>query len=161
MTLSFDTTSAEKPDPSLYLRKREGSPSGLKPAPKQCASPRAAGSPRSAAALQAPSGSPTAGGKPQRSSLFWRMYDRGDLPVRVEQARHNTIRWTADLAAVDLHYYLPVFVDGLLEVQVGAGGAGQQQSRETLIQWVPCAALAFQVLQGGKATAVEGLSGAA
>lgn len=116
MTLSFDTTSAEKPDPSLYLRKREGSTGGAKPAPKPCASPRAIDSP-----LATP-GSLPAACKPQRSSLFWRMYDRGDLPVRVEQARHNTIRWTADLAAVDLHYYLPVFVDGLLETQVGAAG---------------------------------------
>ncbi|EFN57028.1 hypothetical protein CHLNCDRAFT_11055, partial [Chlorella variabilis] len=52
-----------------------------------------------------------------RSTLFRRMYERGDLPVRVEQARHNTIKWTADLPAIDLHYYLPVFVDGLLETQ--------------------------------------------
>lgn len=30
-------------------------------------------------------------------------------------------RWTADLATIDLHYYLPIFVDGLQETQVDAG----------------------------------------
>ncbi|KAL4856071.1 Parkin coregulated [Chlorella vulgaris] len=104
---SFDVPASERLDPTKYLRKREGSPGGLKLQPKR----EEGSSPRIAAAP----GSPPA--KPQRSSLFWRMYDRGDLPVRVEQARHNTIRWTVELSSVDLHYYLPIFVDGLLETQ--------------------------------------------
>lgn len=32
-------------------------------------------------------------------------------------AGRNGLKWTADLAAIDLHYYLPIFVDGLLETQ--------------------------------------------
>jgi hypothetical protein len=110
---SFDVPASERLDPTKYLRKREGSPGGLKLKPKR----EEGSSPRIAAAP----GSPPA--KPQRSSLFWRMYDRGDLPVRVEQARHNTIRWTVELSSVDLHYYLPIFVDGLLETQVWGAAA--------------------------------------
>ena len=46
---------------------------------------------------------------------------RGDLPVLVDQARpgKNGIRWKSELEAIDLHYYLPVFVDGCVEAQVG------------------------------------------
>jgi hypothetical protein len=53
------------------------------------------------------------------------MYDRGDLPVRLEQGRRNCLKWTADLANIDLHYYLPIFFDGLLETQVGGACLGK------------------------------------
>lgn len=51
---------------------------------------------------------------------------RGELPVLVDQARpgKNGIRWKAELEQIDLHYYLPVFLDGIVETQVG--GAGRQ-----------------------------------
>lgn len=52
---------------------------------------------------------------------------RGDLPVLIDQARpgKNGIKWKSEVENIDLHYYLPVFLDGMLETQVGgaAGGA--------------------------------------
>ena len=47
-------------------------------------------------------------------------------PAAPQRAGRNGLKWTADLAAIDLHYYLPIFVDGLLEMQAcaGQGGAG-------------------------------------
>lgn len=117
MTQPFDTKPIDLPDPSCYLRKREGSPGGLKPEPARKqrqggtgGSPRAGpGSPKAAV------GSP----KGATGTHFRRLYDRGDLPIRVDQCRpgHNTIKWTADLSTIDLHYYLPVFADGLQETQ--------------------------------------------
>lgn len=121
----FEKRPTERPDPVHYLRKREGSPGGLKPptagSSLQLATgliPAQRGSPQSA------SGSP-ASGKP-RPTLFRKKYDRGELPVRVDQDRpgRNGLRWTADLAAIDLHLYLPIFVEGLQETQVGGWTVG-------------------------------------
>lgn len=92
MTQPFDTKPVEHPDPSCYLRKREGSPGGLRlePARKQrhgataCSPCTAAGSPKAA------TGSPKAAG----GTHFRRLYNRGDLPIRVDQCRpgRNTIK---------------------------------------------------------------------
>lgn len=116
----------ERPDPTRYMRKGEGSPGGLKkPAPLE----QATGSPqgliaaaRGGPAGASPKGASSSPGSPcaAKPTLFRRMYDRGDLPVRVDQERpgRNGLRWTVgDLAAVDLHHYLPVFVEGLQETQ--------------------------------------------
>lgn len=48
----------------------------------------------------------------------------------VDQARpgKNGIRWKAELEQIDLHYYLPVFLDGIVETQVG--GTGRQAQVE-------------------------------
>ena len=89
MTKSWaETSSTERPDPKQYLHKREGSPGGLKPAPKPrspaCGSPGAA-KPRSPGADACTAPAPT---------HFRRMYDRGDLPIKVDQSRpgHNSIK---------------------------------------------------------------------
>ena len=144
MTQSFDAHPSEHPASYAYLRKREGSPGGLdagKRAPT--AAPGAGGSPQQQRRKAgggpsympgcptilsgSGSGSGSPGSKAPRSSHFWRMYERGDLPIRVDQNRpgKNGVRWTAGYEALDLHLYLPVFVDGLLETRVGAGWARQ------------------------------------
>ncbi|PRW57653.1 Parkin coregulated like isoform B [Chlorella sorokiniana] len=127
--VSFEANEpTERPDPTHYLRKREGSPGGLKqaqrPAAVKTGSPGRRASPGGgsgliAAARGASPGSPGSPGAAQRSTTFWKMYQRGALPVRVDQDRpgRNGLKWTADLASIDLHYYLPIFVDGLLETQ--------------------------------------------
>ncbi|KAI7836729.1 hypothetical protein COHA_009427 [Chlorella ohadii] len=125
--VSFEANEpTERPDPTHYLRKREGSPGGLKqaqrPAASKTGSPGRHGSPSGSgglipAARGASPGSP--GAAAQCSTTFWKMYQRGALPIRVDQDRpgRNGLKWTADLSAIDLHYYLPIFVDGLLETQ--------------------------------------------
>ena len=127
--MSFEAANpTERPDPTRYLHKREGSPGGLKPAK---ASPKGSQAGLIPVGRDSP-GSPT-GSRRQGCSLFRAAYERDSLPVRVDQARpgKNGLRWTADLATLDLHFYLPLFVDGLLETQVvleGLGAGGREQA---------------------------------
>eukprot|EP00887_Chlorella_sp_A99_P003424 scaffold7.g3424.t1 len=126
--MSFDGRRIERPDPAAFLRKHEGAPAGLNIIKLKAASPPASptsGTIRAGSAQQTP-GSPKSPKSPKRpaspghrSTLFHKMYSRGDLPCVVDQARpgKNGIRFKANLLEIDLHFYLPVFFDGLLETQ--------------------------------------------
>lgn len=97
--VSFEANEpTERPDPGHYLRKREGSPGGLKKAQPPAAGNGKTGSPGChgstggssgliAAGRGASPGSPGSPGAAQRSTTFWKMYQRGALPVRVDQDR--------------------------------------------------------------------------
>ncbi len=92
MTQPFDTKPVEHPDPSCYLRKREGSPGGLRlePARKQRHG-ATGGSPCTAAdSPKAATGSP----KAADGTHFRRLYNRSGLPIHVDQCRpgRNTIK---------------------------------------------------------------------
>jgi hypothetical protein len=50
---------------------------------------------------------------------FRRYYERGDLPVSIEHGGiKNRVHWKIDLEKLDFHHYLPIFFDGLREVEV-------------------------------------------
>ena len=50
---------------------------------------------------------------------FRRYYERGDLPVSVDHGGvKNRIQWKIEIEKLDLHHYLPIFFDGLREVEV-------------------------------------------
>jgi len=47
---------------------------------------------------------------------FRRFYDRGDLPIAIfHGAVGGKIAWKVDVASLDYHHYLPMFVDGARE----------------------------------------------
>lgn len=49
---------------------------------------------------------------------FRRFYERGDLPVQIDHgAVHNRITWKVSVERLDFHHYLPIFFDGLREVE--------------------------------------------
>jgi hypothetical protein len=49
---------------------------------------------------------------------FRRFYERGDLPVQIDHgAVHNRIAWKVAIPQLDFHHYLPIFFDGLREVE--------------------------------------------
>lgn len=49
---------------------------------------------------------------------FRRFYERGDLPIHVEHTSSgNRIHWKVDVAKLDYHHYLPIFLDGLRETE--------------------------------------------
>eukprot|EP00903_Cladosiphon_okamuranus_P015372 g14198.t1 len=51
-------------------------------------------------------------------TLFRKYYVRGDLPISVDHTGHrNAIRWKIRPAELDFHVYLPIFFDGLREVE--------------------------------------------
>jgi hypothetical protein len=50
---------------------------------------------------------------------FRRFYERGDLPVQIEHGGvHNRIAWKVAIEKLDFHHYLPIFFDGLREIEM-------------------------------------------
>ncbi|CAM9340964.1 unnamed protein product [Discosporangium mesarthrocarpum] len=50
---------------------------------------------------------------------FRRFYERGDLPVQIDHGGvHNRIAWKVDIQKLDFHHYLPIFFDGLREMEM-------------------------------------------
>jgi len=48
---------------------------------------------------------------------FRRFYERGDLPIAIQhRANGNKIDWKVDIEKLDYHHYLPIFFDGLREL---------------------------------------------
>jgi hypothetical protein len=48
-------------------------------------------------------------------STFRVFYDRGDLPVKIDQGVRRRIEFLVPVKHLDISYYLPVFLDGLKE----------------------------------------------
>eukprot|EP01083_Nonionella_stella_P108925 317115_1 len=48
---------------------------------------------------------------------FRRFYDRGDLPLQVSfSGAERKVAWKVDIQKLDYHHYLPIFFDGLREI---------------------------------------------
>jgi len=64
---------------------------------------------------------PRAGAHAKRkieATEFRRFYDRGDLPVQIaHRGTGNLISWKVDIEKLDYHHYLPIFFDGLREME--------------------------------------------
>lgn len=49
---------------------------------------------------------------------FRKFYERGDLPIQIEHGgTANKIAWKVEIEKLDFHHYLPVFFDGLRELE--------------------------------------------
>eukprot|EP00930_Biecheleria_cincta_P081109 TRINITY_DN6977_c0_g2_i1.p1 TRINITY_DN6977_c0_g2~~TRINITY_DN6977_c0_g2_i1.p1 ORF type:complete len:333 (-),score=57.91 TRINITY_DN6977_c0_g2_i1:72-1031(-) len=64
---------------------------------------------------------PTAGAFKRRNiepSEFRRFYDRNDLPIQIQHTgTQNRIAWKVDAEKLDYHHYLPIFFDGIREME--------------------------------------------
>ena len=50
---------------------------------------------------------------------FRRFYERGDLPIQIlHGGTANQIAWKVEIQKLDFHHYLPVFFDGLRELEL-------------------------------------------
>eukprot|EP00033_Pygsuia_biforma_P001349 GCRY01001528.1.p1 GENE.GCRY01001528.1~~GCRY01001528.1.p1 ORF type:complete len:225 (-),score=33.48 GCRY01001528.1:226-900(-) len=67
------------------------------------------------------SSAPKAGAFKKRDPIptqFRIFYERGDLPIAVEhRTLGNKIQWKVEISKLDYHHYLPIFFDGLRELQ--------------------------------------------
>ncbi|XP_064629194.1 parkin coregulated gene protein-like [Lineus longissimus] len=65
-------------------------------------------------------GPPSAGAFKAKSSgntAFKKFYQRGDFPIALEHdTKGNKIAWKVEIEKLDFHHYLPLFFDGLCEV---------------------------------------------
>ncbi|XP_071800595.1 parkin coregulated gene protein-like [Asterias amurensis] len=51
-------------------------------------------------------------------SVFKKLYDRGDLPIVLKHdSMGNKIIWKVEIETLDYHHFLPVFFDGLTEME--------------------------------------------
>lgn len=49
---------------------------------------------------------------------FRRYYERGDLPISIQhRSNGRTISWKVDAEKLDYHHYLPIFFDGIRELE--------------------------------------------
>jgi len=56
--------------------------------------------------------------KRDRQTEFRRFYERGDFPLSVEHdTRGNKLSWKVDIDQLDFHHFLPLFFDGLRELE--------------------------------------------
>ncbi|CAD2216550.1 hypothetical protein AGDE_03471 [Angomonas deanei] len=48
---------------------------------------------------------------------FRQHYERGDLPLSIQHAATRSLQWKVDIDKLDYHHYLPIFFDGLRELE--------------------------------------------
>ena len=54
---------------------------------------------------------------PEGSTSFKKCYERGDFPIALEHdTKGNKIAWKVEIEKLDYHHYLPLFFDGLCEI---------------------------------------------
>jgi hypothetical protein len=47
-----------------------------------------------------------------------RFYERGDLPIQIDHGGvANRLAWKVEITKLDFHHYLPIFFDGIREVE--------------------------------------------
>merc|ERR1719331_864617 len=52
------------------------------------------------------------------NSELRRFYERGDLPIQIDHGGvANRLAWKVEISKLDFHHYLPIFFDGLREVE--------------------------------------------
>lgn len=106
-------TAAEQPDPTnTFLQSRTG-PGGvnsslLKPS----------GDRRNMSASPTKSKSAAFAVQKIQPTEFRRYYERGDLAISISHHSHGrAISWKLDIEKLDYHHYLPIFFDGLRELE--------------------------------------------
>ena len=53
------------------------------------------------------------------NSELRRFYERGDLPIQIDHGGvANRLAWKVEISKLDFHHYLPIFFDGIREVEM-------------------------------------------
>ena len=66
---------------------------------------------------------------------FRRHYMRGDLPLRVvHRPSARCLAWGTDVLSLDFHFYLPLFIDGLKEVEEPYAFIARQGCQDLLLK---------------------------
>lgn len=65
---------------------------------------------------------------------FRRFYERGDLPIQIDHGGvRNMVAWKVDITKLDFHHYLPIFFDGLREIEEPYAFLSEQGIKDMLI----------------------------
>lgn len=109
-----------KPLPSAHLKSRTGTGGTLLPKPKaeKTAFEVAAEKSKSRKPKMATAAAFCARPNPPNTELR-RFYERGDLPIQIDHGGvANRLAWKVEIQKLDFHHYLPIFFDGLREVEM-------------------------------------------
>jgi len=109
-----------KPDSSMPLKKRTGTGGTLLPKPVQpkTAFEIAAEKSKSRKPKMVTAAAFCARPNPPNTELR-RFYERGDLPIQIDHGGvANRLAWKVEIQKLDFHHYLPIFFDGLREVEM-------------------------------------------
>merc|ERR1719198_1969707 len=50
------------------------------------------------------------------NTVFRKFYERGDLPIQIEHSVQK-VQWKVEIHKLDYHHYLPIFFDGIRELE--------------------------------------------
>lgn len=105
-------TAVEQPAPNAFLQGRTG-PGGV-----NSSLMKPSGDRRSMAARGAKKSSTAFAIQKIPPTEFRRYYERGDLAISISHHSHGrAISWKIDIEKLDYHHYLPIFFDGLRELE--------------------------------------------
>lgn len=104
----------DKPDPTHYVKKGTGS-GGSKSTSGRDSSSLSPSRDKLPRTITAPAFCPRP--NPPNTELR-RFYERGDLPIQIDHGVVlNHLAWKVEIQKLDFHHYLPIFFDGLREVE--------------------------------------------
>jgi len=117
-----------KVDPVTFVKKGTGNGGMMVPKPTPTLTPmeqsRKIGESRQPKLLTAAAFCPRA--NPPNTELR-RFYERGDLPIQIDHGGVvNRLAWKVEIPKLDFHHYLPIFFDGLREVELPYSFIGEQ-----------------------------------
>ncbi|KAH9089776.1 hypothetical protein LEN26_019062 [Aphanomyces euteiches] len=65
---------------------------------------------------------------------FRKFYERGDLPIQIDHGGvKNLVAWKVDITKLDFHHYLPIFFDGLREVEEPYAFLSEQGIKDMMV----------------------------
>mmetsp|Transcript_21067 Transcript_21067/g.21763 ORF Transcript_21067/g.21763 Transcript_21067/m.21763 type:complete len:301 (+) Transcript_21067:88-990(+) len=102
-----------KVDPHDYVKKGTGLGGTVITPTLRAASPPRTSSPkrRSSNSAFAPRANPP-------NTELRRFYERGDLPIQIDHGGvANRLAWKVEIQKLDFHHYLPIFFDGIREIE--------------------------------------------
>lgn len=109
-----------KPNPNSHLKSRTGTGGTLLPKPvaEKTAFEVAAEKSQSRKPKMVTAAAFCARPNPPNTDLR-RFYERGDLPIQIDHGGvANRLAWKVEIQKLDFHHYLPIFFDGLREVEM-------------------------------------------
>ncbi|EQC26213.1 hypothetical protein SDRG_15949 [Saprolegnia diclina VS20] len=65
---------------------------------------------------------------------FRKFYERGDLPIQIDHGGvKNLVAWKVDITKLDFHHYLPIFFDGLREIEEPYAFLAEQGIKDMMV----------------------------
>lgn len=110
----------DRPDPHQFVRKGEGNGGTMIPKPKPQLSTAEEAQLRVMNKKPKLLTHPAYCKRPNPPNTeLRRFYDRGDLPIQIDHGGvANRLAWKVDIPKLDFHHYLPIFFDGLRELEM-------------------------------------------